>query len=175
MKKLILDIGCGNSPKGDVNCDLYRGKTPHLMGASNIIDPTKIPNFVLCDAEHLPFKESSFDLVNASELLEHVVNPTLLLTEMKRVSREIVTLDVPNLRRLLPEENPAHIYTWSCKSLSNLLKLFFKDVVIVGSEYGRYIPSRFLKIHFVGFFLKLLEAFMEKLLGPPFLKAICQV
>lgn len=32
MKKLILDVGCGNSPKGDVNCDLYIGKTPHLMG-----------------------------------------------------------------------------------------------------------------------------------------------
>jgi len=174
MKKMILDIGCGNNPKGAVNCDLYLGETPHIMN-ENYIDPRKIPNFVRCDAMHLPFKDNAFKIVNTSELLEHVINPPLFLSEMKRISKKIVTLDVPNLRRLAPEENPNHIFTWSSKSLNNLLKLFFKDVVIVSSEYGGYIPKYFLKRKYIGFFLKFLEQFMEKLLGSPFLKAVCKV
>jgi len=174
MKKMILDIGCGNNPKGAVNCDLYISETPHLMN-ENYIDPRKISNFVRCDAMHLPFKDNVFEIVNASEVLEHVINPFLLLSEMKRASKKIVTVDVPNLRRLAPEENPNHIYTWSSKSLNNFLKLFFKDVVIVGSEYGGYLPKYFLKRKYIGFLLRFLEHFMEKLLGSPFLKAICIV
>jgi hypothetical protein len=25
----ILDVGCGGRPKGDVNCDLFVGESPH--------------------------------------------------------------------------------------------------------------------------------------------------
>ena len=174
MRKMILDIGCGNNPKGFVNCDLYISETPHLM-KENYIDPRKIPNFVRSDAMYLPFRDNVFEIVNTSEVLEHVINPFLLLSEMKRVSKKNVTLDVPNLRRLTTEENPNHIFTWSSISLYNLLKLFFKDVIIVGSEYEGYIPKDILKRKYIGFFLRFLEYFMEKLLGPPFLKAICNV
>lgn len=175
MKKMALDVGCGNSPKGDVNCDLYVGKTSHLMSKNNLIDPRRIPNFVRCSAEYLPFQDNVFDIVNASELMEHIVNPPFLLAEMKRVSREVVTLDVPNLRRLFPEENPNHIYTWSSKSLMNLLSLFFSEVVLTSSVYGTYIPSKVWRYDFLAYPLKFLEYFMQKLLGPPFLKAICKV
>jgi len=175
MKKLLLDVGCGNSPKGDVNCDLFIGKTPHLMGKNNYINPKKIPNFVLCKAEYLPFRDRSFDIVNASELLEHVINPSSLLAEMKRVSGDTVTLDVPNLRRFFPEENPTHVYTWSSISLANLLRLFFKEVTIVSSDYGKYIPQKLLEARFIGFFFRFLESLMEKLLGISFLKVVCKV
>ncbi len=175
MRKLVLDVGCGNSPRGDVNCDLFIGRTPHLMGKNSIIDPKKIPNFVHCKAEYLPFKNKSFDVVNASELLEHVIDPPLLLGEMKRVSREIVTLDVPNLRRFFPEENRAHLYTWSCSSLTNLLALFFRDAVIVGAGDGGYISERLLETRIIGLPLRFLESLMVKLLGQPFMKAVCRV
>ena len=29
---VILDVGCGATPKGDVNVDLWTGFTPHTMG-----------------------------------------------------------------------------------------------------------------------------------------------
>src|SRR3989337_2788327 len=109
MKKTVLDIGCGSSPKGDVNCDLYCLKTPHIM-EDHIIIPRKIPNFVLCDLAHLPFKDDAFYVVNASQVIEHALEPVLMLKEMKRVSKSIVTLDVPNLRRLTAEQNKFHLY-----------------------------------------------------------------
>ena len=175
MKKTMLDIGCGHSPKGDVNCDLYVGETPHLMNEETTVEPKKIPNFVRCSAESLPFKDKSFDIVNASEVLEHIVNPPSLIEEMKRVSREIVTLDVPNLRRFFAEENPHHVYTWSSLSLNNLLKLFFSEVVIEASEYNDYIPRRLQEKPTIGFLMKSVNVLLEKLLGPQFQRAICKI
>jgi SAM-dependent methyltransferase len=73
----MLDIGCGSSPKGDVNCDMYIGETPHIM-IRHRINAKKIPNFVLCDAMHLPFRNKTFDIVNASQVLEHVFEKTYI-------------------------------------------------------------------------------------------------
>jgi len=174
MKTTILDIGCGSSPKGDVNCDLYRTKTPHIMEEHTIVS-RKIPNFVLCDLQHLPFKDNSFDIVNASQVIEHILEPALMLKEMKRVSKGMVTLDVPNLRRLTAEQNQYHLYSWSDKTLQNLLMLFFDDVTIEGAEYASYLPSELLKKPGVGLFLELFESFIYRLFGPPFIKAICAV
>jgi SAM-dependent methyltransferase len=175
MKKEILDIGCGNSPKGDVNCDLFVGETPHLMNKQKLIEPKKIPNFVNCSAEFLPFKDRSFDIVNASEVLEHIVNPPYLIKEMKRVSREIITIDVPNLRRFFAEENPHHVYTWSSLSLENLLLLFFSEVRIEVSEYGEYIPRWLQEKRTIGFVMKFANTLLERLLGPQFQRAICKI
>lgn len=176
MKRLVLDIGCGNTPKGDVNCDLYRHETPHLMGdEKNQSFNKKIPNFVLCDVTYLPFCDNSFDIVNASQVLEHVLNPCLVLKEMRRCSKRIVTLDVPNLRRLTAEQNPFHIYSWSDKTLCSLLKNFFESVIIVGAEYGSYMPRKLLKKRGLGFFLEVIENLMYRIFGPPFIKAVCNV
>ena len=174
MPKKILDIGCGNDPKGNVNCDLYCNETPHIM-VQHKINAKKIPNFVNCDARFLPFREKTFDIVNASQVLEHVINPALLLEEMKRVSNDIVTLDVPNLRRLTPEENPHHLYSWSDVTLSNLLNLYFTQVTIIPSGYQGYLRENFLKKHNLSLLFRFLELFVEKLLGPPYISAICRI
>jgi SAM-dependent methyltransferase len=171
---MILDVGCGNSPKGDVNCDLYRKNTPHLMGDTRIQN-TKIPNFVLCDATHLPFKDKVFEKAYASQVLEHILHPALLIEEMKRVATRMVTFDVPNLRRLTPEENPFHIYSWSDRTLANLLKRYFRDVTIVGAEYDSYIPQFLLKKRYIEHVLRFAESALEWLFGKPFLKAVCRI
>jgi SAM-dependent methyltransferase len=88
-----LDVGCGNSPTGNVNVDLYPAASPHHGGPLN----TKaIPNFIQCDALHLPFRENTFDEVYASHVLEHFKNPAMLLKEMLRVSKDLVTIIVPH-------------------------------------------------------------------------------
>lgn len=38
-------------------------------------------------AESMPFPDASFDFINASELIEHVQNPSVVLAEMARVLR----------------------------------------------------------------------------------------
>jgi ubiquinone/menaquinone biosynthesis C-methylase UbiE len=60
---------------------------------------TKI-DFVKGDAQKLPFKDNSFDVVTCQTVLIHVKNPTLALKEMKRVVRKggIVICSEPNNR-----------------------------------------------------------------------------
>lgn len=95
---MILDVGCGNHPRGNVNCDLFIGRTPHLhgKGLDNFINPKLIQNFVRCDAHYLPFKDSAFTEVYSSHLLEHLDNPTKGLKEMVRVSGAEITFLIPH-------------------------------------------------------------------------------
>src|SRR5579875_3014930 len=47
------------------------------------------------DATRLPFSDGAFDLVYSTEVIEHVLDPDLLLAEMKRVSRGAVLVTTP--------------------------------------------------------------------------------
>jgi ubiquinone/menaquinone biosynthesis C-methylase UbiE len=70
----LLDVGCGDVPKGDVNLDLFyygRGE-----------------NFVFGEAHHLPFKNKSFIKVYSKHCLEHLENPLVFFMEAKRVLKK---------------------------------------------------------------------------------------
>jgi len=45
-------------------------------------------SFVVCDAEHLPFRSECFGVCFYSELLEHVLNPELVVKESARVLKK---------------------------------------------------------------------------------------
>jgi len=98
----VLDVGCGTNPTGTVNVDLHVGICEHR--ASIPFVPKEIPNFVLCDGEHLPFKDNSFDKVFSRHSLEHVgrkpqetnTGPFFMLTEMVRVAKKEVEIIVPH-------------------------------------------------------------------------------
>jgi len=57
-------------------------------------------DLVRADAESLPFKNDSFDVVYIYEGLHHLPNPTQAIKEMTRVSREILALVEPNVNSL---------------------------------------------------------------------------
>lgn len=98
----ILDVGCGNNPMGDVNVDLYIGVSKHRD--SRVLVPQNIPNFVLCDAAHLSFRDDCFEKVFSKDSLEHVgkkpqstnPGPYMMLKEMIRVSKGDVEIYVPH-------------------------------------------------------------------------------
>lgn len=91
----ILDIGCGPNPKGDVNLDLYPGKTGHRDFKTEI-NTKEVPNFVLGDALHLPFKTSCFETVYSRHVIEHVSDPSLFIKEAMRVARRKVEIIAPH-------------------------------------------------------------------------------
>ncbi len=47
------------------------------------------------DATRLPFADGSFDLVLSTEVIEHVLDPEVMLSELRRVSRGTVLITTP--------------------------------------------------------------------------------
>lgn len=124
---LILDIGCGGTDNefglsgfpSDVGIDIRR---PFV----------RRENFVLASAEALPFRDKCFNFAQSFEVLEHVNNPYLMLSEMKRTARKILvttpnSLQLPNVLMSIARKNHAyichsdHILIWSKAELENLL------------------------------------------------------
>lgn len=85
------------------------------------------------DIYHLPEADKSWDLVIASEVLEHLEDPDRALEELKRVSKKYVLLSVPSepwfrglnfargkhWKRL--GNHPEHINTWTKSSFTSLV------------------------------------------------------
>jgi ubiquinone/menaquinone biosynthesis C-methylase UbiE len=133
---MILDVGCGSEPHGDVNCDLFTGLNPHLIGSSRRSDyviPREIPNFVKATIYSLPFKTSGFSTVVCYHVLEHLEDPLRGLQELKRVSKRFVIVRVPSLRAVLWGERATHLFTWSEYSLSHFLSQIFSKITIHSS------------------------------------------
>ncbi len=97
----ILEVGCGT---GDVLASLSaRGVGRSAVGV-DVIDPDMNNDhlrgganlsFVQQTGPSLPFEDRSFDMVFASHVLEHVEDERSFLSEIGRVSRRYVYLEVP--------------------------------------------------------------------------------
>jgi uncharacterized protein YbaR (Trm112 family) len=96
-----LDIGCGRGayrpflPGKYVGVDIVR---PFLIGAR---DRYPDGTFIAADARRLPFKAGAFDIVVASQVIEHIdlhdLSPTL--QAFRQVSSHTVIVDTPNETR----------------------------------------------------------------------------
>lgn len=135
----VLDVGCGARPKGDVNVDLYPNNKQQCKESYN---PKRIRNFVIADAENLPFKTKCFLKVYAIHVCEHLKNPFKALHEFNRVGK-IIYIRVPSPYD--PHLSKAHLYTWDCVTLRNLLTKVFRNVKISYASrairfHGKAIP-----------------------------------
>jgi len=92
-KGKLLDVGCGGGDFLEA-LSLYRPKCK-LFGidlSKKAIDFAKKKDikaeFMVADAQKLPFKDKSFDIVVCFDLLEHVKKPEKVLSEVNRVLRK---------------------------------------------------------------------------------------
>ena len=78
----LLDFGCGSKPyKSLFKVKEYIGLDTHNSGHSH-----KNENIdFLYDGKKIPFKDSSFDYIFSSEVLEHVFNINEIMSELNRV------------------------------------------------------------------------------------------
>jgi SAM-dependent methyltransferase len=124
----VLDVGCGSG---------HYQKSSKFRGAINIdvLKPKKkIPNFVLCDAQSLPFRECVFEKVYFYDVLEHLEKPVQCLQEIKRVTENegVIVLGTPNalffpkilLSAIKGKYYPdkGHVATYGLPELENLLR-----------------------------------------------------
>ncbi len=64
---------------------------------------------VCADMNQLPFREDSFDVATALEVLEHLEHPQRAAVELLRVTRRFVIISVPSKR----DDNPEHLHLLS--------------------------------------------------------------
>jgi len=69
--KLLLNIGSGDTSIGDIRLDFVVTPNVNVVG----------------DAQHLPFRDSTYSEIHEYNLLEHMPNPAEQLLEAKRVLR----------------------------------------------------------------------------------------
>lgn len=82
--KRVLDVGCGRGGYSQKFLDEGASLTA-LDITLDYFQNVKDASFVLGDAVKMPFKDSSFDFVFCSSLIEHIKNPDELIKEIKRV------------------------------------------------------------------------------------------
>ena len=136
MDGLTLNVGCGIQAIGDVNCDLVSDEFHQRVLT---IDYHIIKNFVICDAQYLPFKTRAFKTVYASHVIEHVRNPFLMLKEMVRCSSKYITVICPHRWHTLFYLHRGHHISflnkkWFC-SAAIKLKCFYR---IIYSEMSTF-------------------------------------
>lgn len=94
----VLDIGCGDGYR----CSILKEKIEAVSGID--ISEVRIRRakkmfkdieFRVGDVTTLPYKDRSFDLVVAVEVLEHVSHFEKSIKEMKRVSKKFAAFTVP--------------------------------------------------------------------------------
>ena len=90
-----LDIACGDLPQGSVNID-FLPHSDNKQRHEGDIHLELTPNFIIADAQHLPFRDNTFELVYSSHAIEHVDDPFLMLKEMCRVSKHRVEVICPH-------------------------------------------------------------------------------
>lgn len=99
--KSVLDVGCGEG----ITLDRFKkeGIGKELVGIDYSNDALKIGkkiypglNLKKGDIYKIQEKDNSYDLVMATEVLEHLKDPEKALGELIRVSKKYVLLSVPN-------------------------------------------------------------------------------
>jgi len=141
----ILDVGCGEGiiprqlrllwPSAnfhglDINPELL------LVARTLVSDMQCISGSVYA----LPWREGAYDLVCCTEVLEHLKNPELAISEIMRVGKKYFLFSVPNepwwrianIARgaYLPEwgNPPGHLNHWTRVQFIRLLSRFFEVV-----------------------------------------------
>jgi len=122
---LALDVGCGGSlrypakPRGTVNCDLELPKV-------------KIPNFIRCDAHHLPFRDKCFTKITAFQVLEHCRDPVQVAKEMMRICIGKIVVTVPNVLSINQHSDETHVQAFT----PPIFRKLFKNCKVKVQGYG---------------------------------------
>lgn len=138
----VLDVGCGEG----LGAAFLAGRAAHVVAVDihpEVIEHARrryrLPNleFRTGDAMRPPFHDSTFDIVCAFEIIEHVEDDRAFLREIRRILRHsgVLILSTPN--RLVSEVQHGRIYPFHRREyyyseLRNLMESEFDRFEIFG-------------------------------------------
>jgi ubiquinone/menaquinone biosynthesis C-methylase UbiE len=144
----VLDLGCGTG----ANMQMLIEMGAEVVGvdmsefALKYCKEKKL-DVVLGTAEKIPFEAGKFDLVLASDVLEHIENDANAVTEIKRVLRPqgVFISTVPAHQWLFsPHDSSLHHFRrYSRKQFFNLLKVEFNSIKTYWIHGLIFIPAMF--------------------------------
>ncbi|MDD5086016.1 MAG: methyltransferase domain-containing protein [Candidatus Omnitrophica bacterium] len=91
---LVLDLGCGTgrcsiplaaSGKTVIGVDISKEMLKKAICKSKDSVPANMPEYIMADAENLPFKEAIFDAIIGFGILHHVSSPERAMKQVSRV------------------------------------------------------------------------------------------
>lgn len=85
LKGVLLDIGCGEMPYREYIMEHSSVSSYVGLDIENPIYQQDVKPDVFWDGEHIPFEDSSIDCMIATEFLEHIYEPKIVLSEIFRV------------------------------------------------------------------------------------------
>lgn len=138
----ILDVGCGLGYYGK---HLLRSGYSWLGAEVKAEDCAKLSRqqlpFKRVNGLTLPFDDASFEAAISIEVLEHISDPRVFLSEVRRVSPRCLIVSVPNAelityltdylalpRHMLDSDHKSFFTRWS---LGSLLREFYDDVDVL--------------------------------------------
>jgi 2-polyprenyl-3-methyl-5-hydroxy-6-metoxy-1,4-benzoquinol methylase/uncharacterized protein YbaR (Trm112 family) len=164
--ELILDVGCGNG--WVAKHFLSRGKKVISMDIS-VTNPVKVLKenpgenhaAIVADAYHLPFKKNTFEAIIASEIMEHVYDPKLFITNLMEVlkpgGRLIITTPYnEKIEYFLcvhcnrPTPKHAHLHSFNERNIGDFIPKAYPD----------YVTKKFSNKYLVRLRLNLLMSFL---------------
>ncbi len=136
--KKLIDYGCGISP-------YKKFFLPHIeeyVGAD--IKKNKNCQIVLNDDGTIPIKPSSFDIVLSTQVLEHVENPNLYLSESFRLLNNEGIIFLSTHGYWLYHPSPNDFWRWTSEGLKKIFVdngleiIYFRGIVGRGAS-GLYL------------------------------------
>lgn len=110
----ILDVGCGDGVLTEPVFKMGNKVTSmELPEIAKLTQRCKVPTIVAGDAEQLAFSSESFDVVMASEMVEHLWQPENFLLEVYRVLRAggYLIIETPEGKEGLQYDSHRHYFT----------------------------------------------------------------
>lgn len=131
IRGYLLDVGCGSRPYAPVYESLVKLSvgvdvpySPHGTSAVDVIAP----------AEHLPFADRVFDVILCTEVLEHTLEPVMVMREFARLLKPggFLLLSVPFIYPL--HEAPYDYWRFTSYGLRHLCQKAGFEVIYIHTK-----------------------------------------